>query len=50
MGGTFLAYPRDYQYQFIKDCYDALSGEESATLEEARGLMKPLTTAAPDYA
>jgi len=38
MGGTFLAYLRDYQYQFIKDCYDALSGEESTTLEEAKQL------------
>ncbi|MFC2067112.1 elongator complex protein 3 [Chloroflexota bacterium] len=38
MGGTFLAYPRDYQYQFIKDCYDALNGGESATLEEAKQL------------
>jgi len=38
MGGTFLAYPTDYQYQFIKDCYDALNGEESATLEEAKRL------------
>ena len=38
MGGTFLAYPRDYQYQFIKDCFDALNGEESATLEEAKQL------------
>ncbi|MCL0057771.1 tRNA uridine(34) 5-carboxymethylaminomethyl modification radical SAM/GNAT enzyme Elp3 [Dehalococcoidales bacterium] len=38
MGGTFLAYPVDYQYQFIKDCYDALNGEESATLEEAKQL------------
>ena len=36
MGGTFLAYPKDYQYQFIKDCFDALNGEESATLEEAK--------------
>ncbi len=36
MGGTFLAYPRDYQYQFIKDCFDALNGEESATLEAAK--------------
>ncbi len=36
MGGTFLAYPEDYQYQFIKDCYDALNGMESATLEEAK--------------
>ena len=38
MGGTFLAYPEDYQYQFIKDCFDALNGEESSTLEEAKRL------------
>jgi len=38
MGGTFLACPQEYQYQFIKDCFDALNGEESATLEEAKRL------------
>ncbi len=38
MGGTFLAYPKDYQYQFIKDCFDALNDKESATLEEAKRL------------
>ncbi|MEE8194112.1 MAG: tRNA uridine(34) 5-carboxymethylaminomethyl modification radical SAM/GNAT enzyme Elp3 [Dehalococcoidales bacterium] len=38
MGGTFLASPVDYQYRFIKDCYDALNGVESATLEEAKRL------------
>jgi elongator complex protein 3 len=38
MGGTFLACPKDYQYQFIKDCFDALNGEESTTLEEAKQL------------
>jgi len=38
MGGTFLSAPEEYQYQFIKDCYDALNGEESATLAEARRL------------
>ncbi|MFW6117985.1 MAG: elongator complex protein 3 [Chloroflexota bacterium] len=38
MGGTFLSYPRDYQYQFIKDCYDALSGIPSGSLEEAKEL------------
>ena len=38
MGGTFLAYPEDYQYQFIKDCFNALNGEESATLKEAKHL------------
>ncbi len=38
MGGTFLACPVDYQYQFVKDCYDALNGVESANLEEAKRL------------
>ncbi len=38
MGGTFLAYTIDYQYQFIKDCFDALNSEGSATLEEAKRL------------
>ncbi|MFC1957607.1 elongator complex protein 3 [Chloroflexota bacterium] len=38
MGGTFLACPEEYQYQFIKGCYDALNEEESATLEEAKRL------------
>jgi len=38
MGGTFLAYPSDYQYRFIKGCFDALNGEESATLEGAKRL------------
>jgi elongator complex protein 3 len=38
MGGTFLSYPMDYQYQFIKDCYDALNGISSTSLEEAKGL------------
>jgi len=38
MGGTFLAQPVDYQYRFIKDCYDGLNGAESATLSEAKQL------------
>jgi elongator complex protein 3 len=36
MGGTFLATPVDYQYRLIKDCFDALNGIESASLEEAQ--------------
>jgi len=36
MGGTFLAASADYQYQFIKDCFDGLNGRVSATLEEAK--------------
>jgi elongator complex protein 3 len=36
MGGTFLSTPIDYQYQFIKDCYDALNGAISGSLAEAK--------------
>jgi elongator complex protein 3 len=35
MGGTFPAAPRDYQYQFISSCFNALNGCESSSLEEA---------------
>ena len=38
MGGTFLSYPCDYQYHFVKDCYDALNGITSSSLEEAKKL------------
>jgi elongator complex protein 3 len=33
-----MSYPRDYQYRFIKDCYDALNSIHSSSLEEARKL------------
>ena len=36
MGGTFLAYPVEYQYQFIKRCYDALNDIDAKDLEEAK--------------
>jgi len=29
MGGTFLEYPKKFQYKFVKDCYDGLNGEKS---------------------
>jgi elongator complex protein 3 len=38
MGGTFLAYPQNYQYQFIRGCFDALNGQDSTTLAEAQQL------------
>ena len=38
MGGTFLAHHKDYQSHFIRGCFDALNGQESATLEEAKRL------------
>lgn len=36
MGGTFLAQPVDYQYAFIKGCYDGLNGVVAENLGEAR--------------
>jgi elongator complex protein 3 len=36
MGGTFLAYPEEYQYEFIKNCYDGLNGCDSPSLEAAK--------------
>lgn len=36
LGGTFLQYPDEYKYNFIKRCYDALNDEDSETLEEAK--------------
>ena len=43
MGGTFLAYPQEYQYKFIKGCYDALNGISSVNLEEAKKLNETAT-------
>lgn len=36
MGGTFPATPLDYQFWFVKRCLDAITGVESASLEEAK--------------
>src|SRR3989338_1032603 len=36
MGGTFLDYPLIYQFNFIKECYDALNDKKSKSLEEAK--------------
>jgi len=36
MGGTFLQYPKEFQYKFVKGCYDALNGKISKTLNEAK--------------
>ncbi|MCD6453589.1 MAG: tRNA uridine(34) 5-carboxymethylaminomethyl modification radical SAM/GNAT enzyme Elp3 [Dehalococcoidales bacterium] len=43
MGGTVLSTPIDYQYQFVKDCFDALNGEPSASLEEAKKINETAT-------
>ena len=36
MGGTFPATPPDYQTWFVQRCLDAVTGKESASLEEAK--------------
>lgn len=36
IGGTFLQYPQDYQYDYIKGCYEVLNGVSSSTLKEAQ--------------
>jgi len=36
MGGTFLAFSREFQFDFVKKCYDAMNGRDSKNLEEAK--------------
>ena len=43
MGGTFLATPVDYQYGFIKDCFDALNGVVSPSLKDAQKINETAT-------
>ncbi len=38
MGGTFLEYSKEFQYSFIKSCYDALNNKISKSLEESKKL------------
>jgi elongator complex protein 3 len=38
MGGTFLQYPKKFQYEFIKRCYDAMNSKNSKTLGDAQKL------------
>lgn len=36
IGGTFSYLPRDYQEKFVKECFDALNGNVSENLAEAK--------------
>ena len=36
MGGTFPSAPEEYQYNFVKNCFDAINGCDSDNLEEAK--------------
>lgn len=40
MGGTFLAFPEDFQDLFVKRCLDAITGVPSSSLEEAKALAE----------
>ena len=35
VGGTFLSYPKKYQIDFVKKCFDALNGAQSSTIAQA---------------
>jgi elongator complex protein 3 len=43
MGGTFPAGSRDYQEWFVKGCLDAITGQESRSLAEAKRLAETST-------
>jgi len=36
LGGTWSAYPQDYQKMFIRRCLDAMNGRQAPSLEEAQ--------------
>lgn len=38
LGGTWSSYRKDYQEWFVRRCFEALNGAESASLEEAQAL------------
>ncbi len=38
MGGTFLEYPKEFQYKYIKGIYEGLNGKTSKNLQEAKKL------------
>ena len=38
VGGTFPFMPQDYQRNFAKECFDALNGQDSMSLQEAQKL------------
>jgi len=36
MGGTFLEYPKKFQYEFVKNCFDAMNKKKSKNLKQAQ--------------
>ena len=44
LGGTWSAYPREYQETYIRRCFDAMNGFDSLTLEEAQAANENATS------
>lgn len=44
LGGSWCAYLRDYQEWFVKRCFDAMNGVDSATLEQAQALNETVAS------
>ncbi len=40
MGGTFPSTPQSYQEKFVKGCLDAINGQSSSTVDEAKRLAE----------
>jgi elongator complex protein 3 len=38
LGGSWSAYPADYREWFVRRCFDAMNGHESATLDQAHSM------------
>ena len=38
LGGTWSAYPRDYQERFVQRCFDAMNGRDTTSLAESHTL------------
>ena len=38
LGGSWSCYPKSYQEEFVRRCFDAMNGQEASTLEQAQSL------------
>ena len=43
IGGTFLQYPSEFKYDYVKGIYDVLNGVDSVDLEEAKSVNETAT-------
>jgi elongator complex protein 3 len=38
LGGSWSCYPKSYQEEFVRRCFDAMNGQDASTLEQAQAL------------